>query len=83
MAGATFERGPSQRQASDKQPHFVIESQEAEKQFRGKIDNTDFGWFLETPSNRKAVVVFFREMYDRQTGKWVFTEEELIEGKSL
>jgi transposase-like protein len=36
-----------------------------------------YGWFVDIPSNRKAVVVFLREMYDSETGRWVFTEEEL------
>jgi len=77
MAGAALEKGQSQRQASDKQPDFMIEVKQAEKQFRVKIGNTYFGWFMDSASNRKAVVVFLRQMYDSQTGEWLFTEEEL------
>ncbi len=77
MAGAALERGQSQRQASDKQPDVVIEVKEAEKQFRVKIGHTYCGWFMDTASNRKAVVVLLRQMYDSETGEWVFTEEEL------
>ena len=37
MAGTALEKGQSQRQASDKQPDFMIEVKQAEKQFRVKI----------------------------------------------
>lgn len=50
-----------------------------EKQFRVKFDKVYYGWFVDTPTNRKAVLVFLREMYDSETGRWVFTEEELAE----
>ena len=46
-------------------------------QFRVKVGDVYSGWFADTPSNRKAVVVFLREMYDSETGKRVFTEEAL------
>ncbi len=47
-------------------------------QFRVKVGAVYYGWFADTPSNRKAVSVFLREMYDRETGKRVFiTEEDL------
>ncbi len=77
MAEAALEKGQSQPQASDKPLDFVIEGKEAEKQFRVKIGNTYLGWFMDTPSNRKAVVVFLRQMYDSETGEWLFTEKEL------
>jgi transposase-like protein len=79
MAELTLEMFPSQRQASDKQPRLEIESDKQEKQFRVKGDTRYYGWFADSPSNRKAVLVFLREMYDRETGKWVFTEAELAQ----
>jgi transposase-like protein len=77
MADITLERSESQCQAPERQPRLEIEWNKEEKQFRVKVDTTYYGWFGDTPSNRKAVLVFLREMYDSETGKWVFTEEEL------
>jgi transposase-like protein len=54
-----------------------IERNQEEKRFRVKLGDIYSGWFVDIPSNRKAVLVFLREMYDRETGRWVFTEEEL------
>lgn len=48
-------------------------------QFRIKVDHVYYGWFADTASNRKAVVVFLREMRDSESGRWVFTEAELAQ----
>ena len=77
MAEITLETSQSQRQAGEKQPRLEIERNKEEKQFRVKVGTTYYGWFADTPTNRKAVLVFLREMYDSETGNWVFTEEEL------
>jgi transposase-like protein len=77
MAAITLERSQSQRQSPDKQPRLEIERNKEEQQFRVKVDTRYYGWFADTASNRKAVLVFLREMYDSETEKWVFTEEEL------
>ena len=77
MAEITLEMSQSQRQASDKQPRVESERNKKANQFRVKIDTRYYGWFADTASNRKAVLVFLREMYDRETGKGVFTEEEV------
>jgi transposase-like protein len=77
MAAITLETSQSQRQAAEKQPQSEIERNKDEQQFRVKVGTVYYGWFADTPTNRKAVVVFLREMYDSETGKWVLTEEEL------
>ncbi len=79
MAEITLERSQSQRQAPARESRLEVEWNEKEHQFRVKIDTTYYGWFADTASNRKAVLVFLREMYDSETGKWVFTEEELAQ----
>ncbi len=76
---AEITRETSQSQAAEKQPRLEIEWNKDEKQFRVKGETTYYGWFADTSTNRKAVVVFLREMYDRETGKWVCTEEELAQ----
>jgi transposase-like protein len=77
MAEISLERSQSQPQDRGKEPRLEIEENKEKNQFRVKIDTRYYGWFAETASNRKAVLVFLREMYDSETGKWVFTEEEL------
>ena len=77
MAEISLETSQSQRQATEKQPRLEIEWNRDEQQFRVKGGTVYYGWFGDTPTNRKAVLVFLREMYDIETGKWVFTEEEL------
>lgn len=79
MAEITFETSQVQCQAPERQPRLEIEWNEEEKQFRVNVGKMYCGWFVDTPSNRKAVLVFLREMYDSETGKWVFTEEELAQ----
>ncbi|MHC4621900.1 MAG: hypothetical protein ACYTEQ_29530, partial [Planctomycetota bacterium] len=79
MAEISLERSQSQRQVRGKEPRLEIEWNKEEEQFRVKIDTTYYGWFADTASNRKAVLVFLREMYDSETGQWVFTEEELAQ----
>ncbi len=37
------------------------------------------GWFKDTAKNRKAILVFLRELYDTQTNKRIFTLEQLAE----
>ncbi len=48
-------------------------------QFRITVGDVYYGWFTDTASNRKAVVVFLREMRDSESGRWVFTEAELAQ----
>jgi len=48
-------------------------------QFRITVDDVYYGWFADTASNRKAAVVFLREMHDSESGRWVFTEAELAQ----
>ncbi|MCP4608756.1 MAG: hypothetical protein GY845_08585, partial [Planctomycetes bacterium] len=72
-------QGQNPVQGSEKQSGLEIEFNKEGKQFRVKVGDTYFGWFANTPSNIKAVLVLLREMYDVETGKWVFTEEELAE----
>jgi len=57
----------------------IADNDSGTPQFRVKVGDVYYGWFAETPSNRKAVLVFLREMYGRETGKRVFTEEELAQ----
>ena len=77
MVRAAIESAQSQNQGLEKPPRLEIEFNKEEKQFRVTVDTVYYGWFGDTPPNRKAVLVFLREMYDSETGKWVFTEEEL------
>ena len=77
MAEISLETSQSQRQAAEKQPRLEIERNKEEKQFRVKVGTVYYGWFEDTATNRKAVLVFLREMHDSETGKWMFTEEEL------
>ena len=77
MAEITLESFQSQSPALEKQPGVEIEFKEEEKQFRVKVGKLYYGWFVDRPSNRKAVLVFLREMYECERGKRVFTEEEL------
>lgn len=77
MAAIILERSQSQCQAAERPPRLEIEWNQEEKRFRVKVGEMYSGWFADIPSNRKAVLVFLREMYDSETGKWVFTEEEL------
>ncbi len=77
MGQAALESSQSQSQALEKEPRLEIECNKEEQQFRVQVGKLYYGWFVDTPSNRKAVLVFLREMYDSETGKWVFTEEEL------
>jgi len=46
-------------------------------QFRVKVGDVLYGWFQNTPSNRKAVLVLLREMRDESTGRRLFTEQQL------
>jgi transposase-like protein len=73
-------------QMSEPQPRLEIErrsviadNESKTSQFRVKVGDVYYGWFTDTPSNRKAVVVFLREMYDGKTGKQVFTEAGLAQ----
>jgi transposase-like protein len=77
MGQAALESSQSQSQALEKEPRLEIECNKEEQQFRVQVGKLYYGWFVDTPSNRKAVLVFLREMYDSETGKWIFTEEEL------
>jgi transposase-like protein len=77
MARAVLESSQFQSHVGEKSPRLEIEFHEDAKQFRVKVGTMYYGWFVDTPSNRKAVVVFLREMYDVETGRWMFTEEEL------
>ncbi len=77
MPEKTCENDRFQRQTRENPPCFMIEFREDEKQFRVKAGKVYYGWFADSPSNRKAVLVFLREMYDVKTGRWVFTEEAL------
>lgn len=79
MSEITFEPSRSQHQVPEQQSRLEIEWNTEEQQFRVKVNTTYYGWFADTPSNRKAVVVLLREMYDSETEKWVFTEEELAQ----
>lgn len=79
MAAISVERFQSQCQAPERPPRLEIEWDREEKRFRVKVGTLYYGWFVDIPSNRKAVLVFLREMYDSETGNWVFTEEELAE----
>ena len=79
MASSILERTQSQCPAPvpERSPRLEIEWDHEEKRFRVQVGTMYYGWFVDIPSNRKAVVVFLREMYDSETGRWVFTEEEL------
>ena len=77
MTGRALKISQFQSQVAEEQPRLEIEFNETAKQFRVKVENIYYGWFADTPSNIKAVLVFLREMYDSETGKWMFTEEEL------
>jgi transposase-like protein len=77
MAAISFESSQSQCQCPERPPRLEIGWNLEEKRFRVKLGDIYYGWFVDIPSNRKAVLVFLREMYDSETGKWLFTEEEL------
>ena len=79
MASSILERTQSQCPAPvpERPPDLELEWDHEEKRFRVRLGNIYYGWFVDIPSNRKAVLVFLREMYDSERGKWVFTEEEL------
>ena len=84
MAGTVLNSSQSHNQApeqmSETQPRLEIERRSViadntleTPQFRVTVGDVSHGWFADTPSNRKAVLVFLREMYGRDTGKRVFT----------
>lgn len=90
MAGTILDSSQSHHQApeqmSEPQPRLEIERRSViagkdseTPQFRVKVGDVYYGWFADSPSNRKAVVVFLREKYDRETGKRVCTEEALAQ----
>ena len=56
---------------------FDVEWNADRTQFRVKVGEVYYGWFVYSTSNKKAVLVFLREMYDSRTGRRLFTEEEL------
>ncbi len=81
MAVSVLDSSQSQPHApehiSETPPRLEIEWQMETTQFRIKLAHVYYGWFTNTPSNRKAILVFLREMYDSETGQRVFTEAEL------
>ncbi len=59
------------------QRSVIADNDSETPQFRVKVGDVSYGWFADISSNRKAILVFLREMYDSETGKRVFTEEDL------
>ena len=43
---------------------FDVEWNADRTQFRVKVGEVYYGWFVYSTSNKKAVLVFLREMYD-------------------
>ena len=88
MTGTVLDSSQSHHQAPEQmsetqlrleiERRSVIADNDSETpQFRVKVGDVYYGWFADTPTNRKAVLVFLREMHDSETGKRVFTEEDL------
>lgn len=61
----------------DHAPSLNVEWNAEGTQFRVKVDRVYYGWFANTASNRKVVLVLLREMYDSRTGRRLFTEAAL------
>jgi len=58
-------------------PTPEVERNADRSRFRVKVGDVLYGWFQNTPSNRKAVLVLLREMRDESTGRRLFTEQQL------
>ena len=61
----------------DNAPPLKVEWNAERTQFRIQVRHVYYGWFANTVSNRKVVLVFLREMYDSRTGRRLFSEEQL------
>jgi len=90
MAGTVHDASQTHHQAAEQmsEPQPVLEFERRSviddngsntPQFRIKVGDVYYGWFADTASNRKAVVVFLREMRDSESDRWVFTEAELAQ----
>ena len=78
MSEITLKPSRSQHQVPEQQSRLEIEWNTEAQQFRVKVNTTYYGWFADTPSNRKAVVVLLREMYDSETADLVAAGDSTI-----
>jgi len=61
----------------DNAPSLKVEWNADRTHIRVKVGEVYYGWFVNTASNKKTVLVLLREMYDSRTGRRLFTEEQL------
>ena len=61
----------------DNAPPLKVEWNSERTQFRVQVGPVYYGWFANTASNRKAVLVLLRDMYDSRTGRRLFSEAQL------
>lgn len=76
LSGSVFSGG-SLMEGVKSPPSLKIDWNAERTQFRVIVGEVVYGWFVNSASNRKAVLVFLREMSDRSSGARLFTEEAL------
>ena len=76
VSGSALSCGRSMKD-TDNAPPLRVEWNTERTQFRVQVGHVYYGWFANTVSNRKVVLVLLREMYDSRTGRRLFSEEQL------
>ncbi len=62
---------------SDNAPPLKVEWNTERAQFRVQVGQVYYGWLANTASKRNGVLVLLRAMYDSQTGRRLFSQEQL------